>query len=84
MNTAGYSVPVLPLSSEYVFILEELELAFTEMQLKEITKEWNKGAELEDIAEKHQRHIDEVFLALFHQARKRKIKRPFAYRRGGQ
>ncbi|MBN6206245.1 hypothetical protein JYK21_07260 [Ralstonia pickettii] len=66
---------------DYEFVLEDLELAFPKQQLEEITEQWNKGAELDYIAKKYKRQVDEVFLALFHQARNGKIKRPFAYRK---
>ncbi|WP_200411390.1 hypothetical protein [Virgibacillus salexigens] len=81
MNTASLSnVPILPETGGYEFVLEDLELAFPKHQLKEITKQWNNGKDVEQIAFKIRRHPDEVFLALFHQSRKGKIKRPFAYR----
>lgn len=79
MNTAAYAVPILPATGGHEFVLEDLELAFPKEQLTQITKQWNKGWEIEKIAENMSREPDEVFLALFHQARRGRIKRPFAY-----
>lgn len=80
MNTTKLtSVPILPITGGYEFVLEDLELAFPKGQLKRITKDWDDGENIQEIADKIHRHPDEVFLALFHQARKNKIKRPFAY-----
>ena len=70
----------LPNTGSNEIILEELEFGFPTEQLNEIQKDWENGAELEQIAFKQKRHRDEVFLAIFHLARKRKITRPFAYR----
>lgn len=83
MNTASSNVPILKLTKmrDYVFILEDLELAFPKQQLEEITYQWNNGMELEHIAEFHKRDPREVFLALFHQADKGLVTRPFAYRK---
>ncbi|WP_051681322.1 hypothetical protein [Virgibacillus alimentarius] len=82
MNTAtSRRIPILPKTGDYVYCLEDLELAFPVDQLKEITNMWNEGSEIEFIAKKYRRDMDEVFLALFHQARRRKTKRPFAFRK---
>lgn len=84
MNTATpYNTPMLKQIGrrEYVFILEDLELAFRVDQLEEITYQWNNGMELEHIAEFHKRDPREVFLALFHQADRGLVTRPFAYRK---
>ena len=72
--------PQLPLTGDYVFCLDDLELAFPKEQLKAITRMWNQGSEIDDIAEEEGRYPHEVFLALFHQARKGIITRPFAFR----
>lgn len=63
------------------FVLEDLELAFYKSQLDRITKRWNNGESLDKISRTEQRETDEVFLALFHQARKGKITRPFGFRK---
>ena len=84
MNTADpYHIPKLEQTGmkDYEFILEDLELAFPRKQIEEITKDWNNGSDIELIAKQQKRPVEEIFLALFHQAMKRKIKRPFAYRR---
>lgn len=77
MNTATGHVPLLKQSRsrDYVFVLEELELAFPKEQLEEITTAYNNGMEVKQIAKLHKRHEDEVAVALFHQRRKGKIKR---------
>jgi len=64
----------------YVFCLEELELAFEDFVLDRITEDWESGDSIERIAWREKRDPDEIFLALFHQARERKITRPFGYR----
>lgn len=84
MNTT--KAHIIPMLKEkrvrnYVFILEDFELAFSHEQLKRITDDWNDGEKLEDIAERERRNPTEVLLALIHQANDKKIKRPFAYRR---
>lgn len=66
---------------DYVFLLDDLELAMTREQLKRITKAWNDGMELEEIAEDERRDPVEVLLALIHQAKRRNKLRPFAFRR---
>lgn len=84
MNTKNpYTVPLLKEKRrrDYVFILEDLELAFPVDQLEEITDQWNNGMEMEEISKLQKRHIHEVFLALIHQAIKEKVTRPFAYRK---
>ncbi|WBX81318.1 hypothetical protein PD280_06245 [Virgibacillus salarius] len=83
MNTASESnIPLLPKGVKYRFILEDLELAFSEKQLKNIVSQWEYGRSIEDIAEINSRNPHEIFLALYDQARKENIKRPFAYRIG--
>jgi len=64
----------------YVFCLEDLELAFEDFVLDRITDDWESGDSIERIAWREKRDPDEIFLALFHQARERKITRPFGYR----
>lgn len=82
MNTLTWD-PVLKQTRtrDYEFILDDLEFAFPKEQIQQITDDWEAGMELEFIAKKNKRMPEEVFLALFHQARKKKIKRPFAYRK---
>lgn len=75
MNTRGHFIPVLKEDASYVFCHEDLELAFEKNELELITKKWNQGANIFKIAEEHKRDPDEVFLALFHQARKGKLER---------
>ncbi|EQB34805.1 hypothetical protein M948_20710 [Virgibacillus sp. CM-4] len=84
MNTANTSnIPLLPRSGEHEFILEDLELVFSKRQLKNIVSQWNYGRSIEKIAEINSRNEHEIFLALYDQARKENINRPFAYRMGG-
>lgn len=79
MNTTSVSIPILPQTGGYVYALEDLELAFNKKQLSQITMEWNNGKDIKEIASKHKRDPDEVFLGLFHQARNGNVIRPFAY-----
>lgn len=81
MNTRHMgSVPVLNPNKNYVFCNEDLELAFEQEDLEVITRKWNTGWKLEQIAEEHKRDPDEIFLAIFHQAREGKIFRRLAYK----
>lgn len=78
MNTRSEAIPILPQTGEYdVFVLEDLELVFSKKQLKGLTKMWNGGSDMTFIAKQYKRDPDEIFLALFHQSRKGKIRRPF-------
>jgi hypothetical protein len=74
-------VPLIEPTGDYVFIFEDLELAFKKEQLNQITYHWNNGREIEEIARLTKRHPQEILLALIDLARKRRIKRPFAFRR---
>src|SRR5690625_1808277 len=74
MNTVS-SVPFLKPDRDYVFCNEDLELAFEKHDLDIITDKWNRGHDILQIAEEHKRDPDEIFLAIFHQARKGKITR---------
>lgn len=80
MNTASNTMPILPLTGNHEFILEDLEPAFPKGQVAQITKDWHAGMDIYFIAKKYKRDPDEIFLALFDQARKGRIKRPFAYK----
>jgi hypothetical protein len=62
-----------------VIVLENLNFIFDESELNEINELWDKDSSLTDIAEYFKRDPDEIFLALFHLSREKKIKR----RRGG-
>ena len=81
MKTRGdWRTPLLKPGQKIEFVLEDLELAFYKEQLDRITKRWNNSNDLfDEIAERESRDTDEVFLALFHQARKGKITRPLVY-----
>ena len=65
---------------KYVFCLEGFELAFEEDVLAKIVNQWNEGASIEFIAKQEKRRNEEVFLAIFDQACKGNIKRPFGWR----
>lgn len=73
MNTRGAYIGYLNKEKEYVFCNEELETAFEKEDLQLITDKWNLGRDIEEIASEHNRDPDEIFLALFHQAREGKI-----------
>lgn len=82
MNTQSDSwIPLIPKKGmrNFVYCLEDLELAIEKEDLKAMTRMWNRGASIEYLSKKFKKQQDEVFLMLFHQARKGKIKRPFAY-----
>ena len=81
MNTRrqGAAVFLTP-GKDYVFCNEELETAFERVELEEITRKWNLGFSFEEIAIEHQRDPDEIFLAVFHQAREGKIHRQLTYK----
>lgn len=76
MNTrnAGTAVFLKP-GNDYVFCNEDLELAFERNDLEIITDKWNNDYSIEQIAKEHKRDPDEIFLAIFHQAREGKISR---------
>ena len=63
-----------------VFLLEDLELTFRQKELEEITERYERGESIEDLAEEYSRDPDEVFIGIFHQARRGKIKRKFGIR----
>ncbi len=81
MNTRRQGAAVfLKPGNDYVFCNEELEPVFERNDLEEITKKWNQGFSFEEIAVEYQRDPDEIFLAIFHQAREGKIVRRLAYK----
>lgn len=69
-------------SGGIIYCLDDLETAFGDEILQEITELHEKGHSVEEISEAFNRDADEVFIGLFHQARKGKTTRPFAYRKG--
>lgn len=79
MRTTGDPLILNP-NKEWVFCLEDLEPAFEQDVLDRITNEFNAGVSMMEIAIQERRKWEEIFLAMFHQARKRKIKRPFGLR----
>lgn len=60
---------------DYIFCNEDIEPTFERNQLNEITDRWNNRISVHEIAADIKRDPDEVFLAIFHQARAGKIKR---------
>ena len=82
MNTRKpYAAVFLKKGKDYVFCNEELEPAFEREELDIIAEKWNMGYGFEEIAEEHKRDPDEIFLAIFHQAREGKIHRKLNYKR---
>ena len=77
LNTTTDKVYQLPAGKDWVYVFEDLELAFEKQQLKEITKQWNEGADLKQIGKLHLRKPLEILLALMHQARRGVIIREF-------
>lgn len=55
---------------DYVFLLEDMEFAMTKEQLSTVTKRWNEGHRIPDIAEDESRNPVEVLIALIHQAKR--------------
>lgn len=80
MNTTAGRMPILPRigKNNYVFLLDDLELAINKDQLEVITEDWNSGMQVVWIAKRHKRLPIEIMLALIHQARQKgkKLKRP--------
>jgi len=72
MNTATQRVPILKQTRrrDYVFLLDDLELAMHKDQLDRVTKLWNVGLRIEVLAEFEKRNPIEVLIALMHQAKK--------------
>lgn len=66
-----------------VYCLRDAEIVFTQGLLDVITELYEDGYSVEDIAYVFDKDSDEIFLALFHQARQGKINRTFAYRKSG-
>lgn len=79
MNTRSNPAVFLKKGLNYVFCNEDLELAFEKADLEDITQQWNVGKSIYDIAYEYKRDPDEVFLAIFHQAREGKVKRKINY-----
>lgn len=75
MNTRKNYTPFIVKGKKYVFCNEDLEPAFEQKQLDIITEKWNSGYSFEQIAFEHNRDPDEIFLAIFHQARRGLIHR---------
>lgn len=80
MNTASSAIPILPEVGDYVYALEDLEIAFPKWQMARITHAFENGQGLLEISKREQRDPDEIFLAIYHQARKGRIKRRFISR----
>lgn len=70
----SYPVYIKP-GKDYVFCNEDLEPTFERQELELITSMWNEGEDILTIANRIERDPDEVFLAIFHQARHEKIER---------
>ncbi|KAB8139285.1 hypothetical protein F9U64_01280 [Gracilibacillus oryzae] len=83
MRTTGNPLTLNP-KKDWVFCLENLELAFEKDVLERITDDWNSGVDINTIAKRERRLEDEIFLALYHQARLGKITKPFAFKPGSK
>jgi len=72
LNTTTQRVPMLKPTRkrDYVFLLDDLELAMHKEQLNRVTKSWNDGTRIEVIAEYGERKPVEILIALMHQAKK--------------
>ncbi|MGJ9460084.1 hypothetical protein [Oceanobacillus sp. CF4.6] len=67
--------------SGVVYCLGDLDPAFSEVLLEEVTELYEMGYEPEEIGSLLHRDPDEIFIALFHQSRHGKTKRLFGKRR---
>lgn len=63
-----------------VRLFDDLEMSYTNDLLQAIKTFHNEGHSFEDIGERFNRDPDEIFLALFHLARKGEEVKPFAKR----
>lgn len=77
MRTTGSALPLNP-KKDWVFCLEDLELAFEKEVYKRILEDWNDGASIEFIAKKERRKDIEILLCLIDHAKKGKRIRAFA------
>lgn len=67
--------------NDYVILLEDLEFAMSQEQLNRVTELHNEGYSIERIAQIESIDPYEVIIAILHQSKRGKIKRPLAYRR---
>lgn len=75
-KSSGF-IPLLPQDgTEWVILLDWLEFAMSKEQLERVTKLWNSGMGLVEIADIEQRKPLEVFLSIIHQAEKGNKIRP--------
>lgn len=63
-----------------VYCLDDLNNVFSDLLLLDITEWYEEGFSLEEIAEELERDPDEIFIALFHQARKGGTEKAFGKR----
>jgi hypothetical protein len=56
-----------------VFLLEDMDLVWSPVKLKDLAFLWNEGHDLKTLAKYFNRSTDETFIALFHLARQEKI-----------
>lgn len=81
MNTTTHRVPILRQTGmdDYVFLLEDMEFAMPKKQLKRVTKRWNQGKGIKEIAKNERRDVIEILFALVHQAKRGHKLRPFEW-----
>ncbi len=81
MRTTGNALHLKP-TSDWIFCLEGLELAFERHVYKRILNQWNDGASIEFIAKQERRKEIEILICLMDHARKKRKVRPFAQKMG--
>lgn len=65
---------------QLIYCLDDMERAFTEGALTFILEKYENGLSPEEIGDLINRDPDEIFIALFHLARRGLTQRKFAYR----
>lgn len=68
MKTDTERVEYIVPGKDYVYLLDQFELAMPKEQVDRIVEKHNAGEHLKDIAKSEQRHIVEVVVALLHQS----------------
>ncbi|PWU66562.1 hypothetical protein [Gracilibacillus dipsosauri] len=81
MRTTGQPLHLQP-KHDWIFCLENLELAFEKEAFERILSKWNEGSSVEWIAKQERRQPLEILLCLIDHARRGRRIRPFARKIG--